>query len=53
MLLAEGMAEEGDLVVIAAGSPPGIPGSTNAVRVHRIGDAKNRVAPAYEELETP
>ena len=30
---------EGDKVVIVAGSPPGIPGSTNALRVHRIGDA--------------
>jgi pyruvate kinase len=25
--------------VIVAGSPPGAPGSTNAMRVHRIGDA--------------
>lgn len=47
-LLACGRAVEGDLVVIVAGSPPGIPGSTNALRVHRIGDAKNKVAPAYE-----
>ena len=39
---------EGDLVVIIAGSPPGIPGSTNALRIHRIGDAINEVAPAYE-----
>ncbi|MGN6160863.1 MAG: pyruvate kinase, partial [Marmoricola sp.] len=38
---------EGDKVVIIAGSPPGIPGSTNALRVHRIGDAINEVAPAY------
>jgi pyruvate kinase len=30
---------EGDLVVIVAGSPPGTPGRTNALRVHRIGDA--------------
>jgi pyruvate kinase len=29
----------GDLVVIVAGSPPGIAGSTNALQVHRIGDA--------------
>ena len=29
----------GDLVVIVAGSPPGTPGRTNALRVHRIGDA--------------
>jgi pyruvate kinase len=35
------------LVVIIAGSPPGIPGSTNALRVHRMGDAINEVAPAY------
>ena len=37
-------------VVIVAGSPPGMPGSTNGLRVHHVGDAKNRVAPAYEEL---
>jgi pyruvate kinase len=36
----------GDPVVIVAGSPPGIPGSTNALRVHRIGDAVGGVAPA-------
>jgi pyruvate kinase len=40
-------AEEGELVVIIAGSPPGIPGSTNALRIHRVGDAINEVAPAY------
>jgi pyruvate kinase len=37
-LLGEGRVREGDLVVIVAGSPPGTPGSTNAMRVHRIGD---------------
>jgi len=46
-LLAAGRVVEGDLVVIIAGSPPGIPGSTNALRIHRIGDAINEVAPAY------
>jgi pyruvate kinase len=40
-------AAQGDLVVIVAGSPPGIPGSTNALRIHRMGDAINEVAPAY------
>ncbi|MEO9151691.1 MAG: pyruvate kinase [Lapillicoccus sp.] len=49
-LMASGKCVEGDVVIIVAGSPPGIPGSTNALRVHRIGDAKNRVAPAYEDL---
>src|SRR3954464_14048543 len=46
-LLRIGRAEEGDLVVVVAGSPPGIPGSTNALRIHRMGDAINEVAPAY------
>jgi pyruvate kinase len=46
-LLAIGRVREGDLVVIIAGSPPGIPGSTNALRIHRMGDAINEVAPAY------
>jgi pyruvate kinase len=38
---------EGEVVVIVAGSPPGIPGSTNAMRVHRVGDAVGGAAPAY------
>ncbi len=46
-LLRIGRVQEGDLVVIIAGSPPGIPGSTNALRIHRMGDAINEVAPAY------
>ena len=46
-LLESGRVQEGDLVVIIAGSPPGIPGSTNALRIHRMGDAINEVAPAY------
>jgi pyruvate kinase len=36
-LLDIGRCEKGDVVV--AGSPPGTPGRTNALRVHRIGDA--------------
>jgi pyruvate kinase len=46
-LLEIGRVKEGERVVIIAGSPPGIPGSTNALRVHRMGDAINEVAPAY------
>jgi pyruvate kinase len=46
-LLEIGRVKQGDLVVIIAGSPPGIPGSTNALRIHRMGDAINAVAPAY------
>ena len=39
----------GDLVLIVAGSPPGIPGSINAMRVHKIGDAVGGVAAAYRK----
>ena len=46
-LLATSRVEKGAYVVIVAGSPPGIPGSTNALRVHRMGDAKEGVVPAY------
>ena len=38
---------QGELVVIVAGSPPGIAGSTNTLRVHRIGDTVETDAPAY------
>lgn len=46
-LLAVGKCRTGDTVVVVAGSPPGIPGSTNALRVHRIGDAIDGSIPAY------
>ena len=48
-LLQLELSKAGDTVVIIAGSPPGIPGSTNAVRVHRVGDAIAGAAPAYRE----
>ena len=38
-LLRMGRCEKGDVVVITAGSPPGVSGSTNMVRVHHIGGA--------------
>ncbi|MFC5930198.1 pyruvate kinase [Cryobacterium melibiosiphilum] len=47
ILLGEGLAEIGDKVVVISGSPPGIVGSTNDIRVHRVGDAHNEAAPAY------
>ena len=37
-LLDVGRCGIGDKIVIVAGSPPGTPGRTNALRVHRIGD---------------
>ncbi|MFE7891387.1 pyruvate kinase [Streptomyces sp. NPDC057412] len=38
LLLRYGRCEKGDTVVITAGSPPGVSGSTNLVRVHHIGE---------------
>ena len=50
-LLEIGRCTEGQQVVIVAGSPPGIPGSTNALRIHNMGDAINHVVPAYSDPE--
>ncbi|HEX6514776.1 MAG TPA: pyruvate kinase [Nocardioidaceae bacterium] len=52
-LLKIGRVREGDLVVIIGGSPPGIPGSTNALRIHRMGDAINEAAPGYRRPMKP
>ncbi|MFC8345496.1 pyruvate kinase [Streptomyces sp. NPDC057280] len=38
LLLKYGRCEKGDVVVITAGSPPGVAGSTNLVRVHHVGE---------------
>ncbi|MFD5270968.1 pyruvate kinase [Streptomyces sp. NPDC058335] len=38
LLLKYGRCRKGDTVVITAGSPPGVSGSTNLVRVHHIGE---------------
>ncbi|MEU6509741.1 pyruvate kinase [Streptomyces sp. NPDC046942] len=38
LLLKYGRCRKGDIVVITAGSPPGVSGSTNMVRVHHIGE---------------
>lgn len=46
-LLAAGLVEIGDKVVVISGTPPGLPGGTNDLRVHTIGDAINAAAPAW------
>ena len=48
VLLGLGKAEIGDKVVVISGSPPGISGSTNDLRVHKVGDAHHGVVPAYQ-----
>ncbi|MFF6997033.1 pyruvate kinase [Streptomyces sp. NPDC008313] len=39
-LLRIGRCREGDTVIITAGSPPGVSGTTNLVRVHHIGESR-------------
>jgi len=41
-LQAQGLAEKGDLVVVVSGAPVGVPGTTNAMQVHRIGDIEKK-----------
>jgi pyruvate kinase len=48
ILIESKRAAIGEQVMIIAGAPPGIPGSTNAMRVHTVGDAVNGVVPAYK-----
>lgn len=50
-LLEQQLAQKGDLIVMAAGSPPGVAGSTNMVKVHRIGDRDETGAKLPEERE--
>jgi pyruvate kinase len=36
-LTSTNLAKYGELVVIVAGVPPGVPGTTNGMRVHKVG----------------
>ncbi|KUO13395.1 pyruvate kinase [Streptomyces sp. DSM 15324] len=38
LLLRYGRCRKGDVIVITAGSPPGVSGATNLVRVHHVGE---------------
>ncbi|MET0989572.1 MAG: pyruvate kinase [Glaciihabitans sp.] len=49
ILIREGLAEVGDKVVVISGSPPGVSGSTNDLRVHRVGDTLNAPVPASHD----
>ncbi|MDL9979806.1 pyruvate kinase [Microbacterium sp. ASV49] len=48
-LLSNDLAKVGDKVVVISGSPPGIVGSTNDIRVHKVGDAVHGAAPIYRQ----
>jgi len=40
-LLELGRFSKNDPVVVIAGVPPGVPGTTNGMRVHRLGSGAN------------
>lgn len=44
-LREDGLASDGDLIVLVSGSPPGHAGTTNTMRLHRIGDPVEGVVP--------
>jgi pyruvate kinase len=44
-LTESGLSAEGDLIVLVSGSPPGYAGTTNTMRLHRIGDPVEGVIP--------
>ncbi|MEQ6898537.1 pyruvate kinase [Microbacterium sp. KR10-403] len=48
-LLGNKLCEVGDKVVVISGSPPGIIGSTNDIRIHKVGDAVHGNAPIYRD----
>lgn len=41
VLTQNGIAKVGDVVVVIAGSPPGIAGSTNTIKIHTVGDLQD------------
>jgi pyruvate kinase len=49
-MLELGRMQPGDRVTIVAGSPPATAGSTNAMRVHRLGSAPGEPRSAQTPL---
>jgi len=50
VLLAERHVERGDKVVVISGTPPGVAGSTNDIRVHVVGQVED-LQPVWESGE--
>lgn len=50
VLIGKSLVAPGEKVVVISGSPPGISGSTNDLRVHIVGDVHNEAAEAYHGM---
>lgn len=48
-LLESQRAKPGDRVIVVAGSPPGVPGSTNDLRVLTVGEVVAQTPPGYRQ----
>jgi pyruvate kinase len=48
-LLSRGLAEPGDKVIVISGSPPGVSGTTNDLRVHVVGMTEGAVTPEHHD----
>lgn len=45
VLLERGLDELGETVIVIAGTPAGVIGTTNTLRIHRLGEASGRLEP--------
>ncbi len=50
VLIGKGLVAVGEKVVVISGMPPGTSGSTNDLRIHRVGDVHAEAVPAYHGL---
>ena len=50
VLIGKGLVATGEKVVVISGMPPGTSGSTNDLRIHRVGDVHAEAVPAYHGL---
>jgi pyruvate kinase len=48
-LLGRGLAETGDKVIVISGSPPGVSGTTNDLRVHVVGQTENAAETVHHD----
>lgn len=51
VLLTRNIERLGDTVIVIAGTPAGVIGTTNTLRIHRLGEPSGRIAPGEEVPE--
>lgn len=51
VLLERGLGKLGETVIVIAGTPAGVIGTTNTLRIHRLGEASGRIEPGAPVAE--